>query len=140
MHKIKFRGKRIDNGEWVYGLPYSFKPFVGIKTDERYILMFNPEWDLEAQFNYLKDPIAFSHLKDSVWKVVPESVGQFINRKVENGKEVYEGDIISNFTKKGKKGILIKMPECYDIEEFRLLTDISEVIGNITENPELMED
>jgi len=120
MRIIKFRGKRIDNGEWVYGLPYSFKRLIcNIPYYDRpSILMFNPEWDLEAQCNYLKDPKGFSHLEDSVWKVIPESVGQCIglndvtgweqltedeqakwycsgrHKKDWKGKIIYGGDII----------------------------------------------
>lgn len=95
MRIIKFRGKRIDNGKWVYGMPYSFKIFTDFKTHESdCILMFNPEWDLEAQFNYLKDPVAFSHLVDSIWKVIPESVGQYTGKRSKRSIEVYDGDII----------------------------------------------
>ncbi len=92
MREIKFRGKRIDNGKWVYGMPYSFKPCLDLKTDTVYILIFNPKWDMEAQFNYLKDPIAFAHLEDTIWKVIPESVGQYTELRDVNKKEVYEGD------------------------------------------------
>ncbi len=120
MRTIIFRGKRIDNGKWVHGIPYSFKRLIcDIPVYDRpAILMFNPEWDLEAQINYLRDPKNFSHLEDSVWKVIPESVGQYIglndvtgwkqltekeqekwycsgrNKANWKGKAIYEGDII----------------------------------------------
>ncbi len=103
MRKIKFRGKRIDNGEFVYGMPYSFKPFVDTKMDEKYILIFNPMWDIEAQFNYLRDPVAFSHLEDSIWKVIPESIGQYIGLKDNppddtKRTEIYDRDIVRLYT------------------------------------------
>lgn len=94
MREIKFRGKRIDNDQWVYGIPYSFKPFLDLRADERYILIFNPEYGFEPQFNYLKNPEAFSHLKNTVWKVIPETVTQYTEQRDDDKKEIYEEDII----------------------------------------------
>lgn len=73
---IKFRGKRIDNGEWVYG---------------GYTL------DLEGKPKI----ITVDTLLDGVRKcfnfheVIPESVGQFTNYYDWYNKEIYDGDILS---------------------------------------------
>ena len=168
MRIIKFRGKRIDNGEWVYGMPYSFKIFVDFRKHESdCILMFNPEWDLEAQFNFLKDPVAFSHLKDSIWKVIPETVKQYTGQKDKHGQASYQDDIIRVEDYKNDGAMNYCVVEWLDsygqflLKRYKVITkdgrvftgeladcgfrfeDVEmatlEIIGNLTDNPGLVE-
>lgn len=78
MRTIKFRGKRVDNGELVYG---DLIHGVGSKYGKMFIL-----------------PIATIYPKGCSnldgWNVIPETVGQFTGKTDKFGAEIYRGDVI----------------------------------------------
>ncbi|TQR29412.1 YopX family protein [Brevibacillus brevis] len=143
--EIKYRGKRIDNGEWVYGLPTFNRDCTGI------------------------DKIEVPELSGGICKLVdPVTVGQFTGLQDKNGREIYEGDIIQGTTylyghqlKTGRQFDYLGVVEwgtqadvglCWQVSnkqgswELRQTVhrnDIDyctgDIIGNIYENPEFLE-
>ena len=125
MREIKFRGKRLHNGEWVYGY-YAYFP----ATHKAIIL--------ETNGYYVNE-----------YGAIPETVGQFTGLKDCNGKEIYEGDVTDDNVGIGSveysekyAGFRVNYHNGYckwfydylDSEKRTL-----EIIGNIHENPELLK-
>lgn len=134
MREILFRAKRIDNGEWVYG---AYQPPV--------------EWGGRKWGVSISSVTEYGWLEDIL--VIPETVGQFTGLTDKNGKKIFEGDVVlypwndqdkpERFTIKFKDGQFVASPvkETEDYWDFMVggYSKEMEIIGNVHDNPELLE-
>lgn len=134
MREILFRGKRLDNGEWVNGF-----------------VLFNQD-KTEAVIAKLTDTESVCENVD------PATVGQFTGVCDKNGKEIYEGDVLDvlyNISIERENVCVVfgdievettpgfyfsdnGTTECDHTWDFREFLPDREVIGNIHDNPELL--
>lgn len=126
MRVIKFRGKTLHNGKWVYGYlsDVDSTPIgkVGIINSK-----------------------PFSGCEESTM-VIAETIGQFTGLHDKNGKEIYEGDIVSIEAIKSRINKVVEWNSeraCWDAGGENRIDLYAfcycEVIGNIYDNPELLK-
>ena len=131
MREILFRGKRTINGDWVYG------DFV--HGNERKSLR-------DSIFVYDSETQSFND-----YEINPSTLGQYTGLTDKNGNRIFEGDVAKVLQGKDKdiayvgfeNGAFMLYPKTGNIYERTLWEywyndwDV-EVIGNITDNPELL--
>lgn len=131
MRETKFRGKRLDNGEWIEGD----------------LLRMLDHWFI------FPDPAPEGIDK---YAVDPATVGEYTGLKDKNGKEIYEGDVIRSPLSEDKTrphrifyhtgnaafmGALVDRKElCYlRLDQDWIYKFGKEVISNIHDNPEFLK-
>ncbi|WP_301345918.1 MULTISPECIES: YopX family protein [Muribaculaceae] len=128
MKTIKFRAKTTANGHWVYG----------------------------SLINHGNGLFSISNRKSNTW-VQEDSIGQFTGLPDRNGKEIYQGDIITVNGRYPRVVLWDKVSwaiipcELYNDKHFWVMNlqhpgndwweefaDEIEVVGNMYDNPELL--
>ena len=144
MREILFRGKRVDNGEWIEGMLFNGK-------EDTFIIPHGNEYSYDEQEGLSFDVYGC--------KVDPETVGQYTGLTDKNGKKIFEGDIVNlkgnpaypswGFVdynalvvySDGAFSAIDGTEENHGLRRYnftRAELDV-EVIGNIHDNPELLE-
>lgn len=132
MREILFRGKRKDNGEWVYG-NYA----VTDNNEKQHFIFQNKAFEFEVD---------------------PETVGQYTGITDDNEKKIFEGDILGVTNDDPDYDYITKVYlDCdtlcvdvqgqdYDCTSIGFAIEIwddecdqVEIIGNIYDNPELLK-
>ena len=133
MREILFRGKRVDNGTWAYGD----------------LLHCDGEMEIDSE-----------SLGENGGYIIPETVGQYTGLTDKNGVRIFEGDVIrgrsvyiGGHSTSNRALVIYKAgmfllsfgeseEECaaaQDVEFLGAWHDSVEIIGNIHDNPELLE-
>lgn len=130
MREILFRGKRIINGDWVEG---------------NLFILDSPNTNTQILIG--------TDIYRIPYYVIPSTVGQYTGLTDKNGKKIFEGDIIDT-PDRLVKVVWFAGNAQFDLHFIRYKDDVAttnfkgihmrdlkeyEVIGNIHDNPELLE-
>ena len=125
--EILFRGKRIDNNEWVYGLVVNSPYGHCIANDDSLYHIDGAEWNFDC------------------CEINPNTVGQFTGLTDKNGTKIFEGDkVVYTLNHDSIQTEIVAIVEWHNhawrLNRIWLLTEIRtiNVIGNIHDNPELL--
>lgn len=145
MREILFRGKRTDNGEWVYGyyvlkkLPY-FKD-KGVNVE--HLIYDNMEIE-DNDYKQFVDTMQISYV------VYPKTISQYTGLTDKNGRKIFEGDIVifDYIDYEDERGVVqwdsdiakfIITFSTFTIDFDNVYGRELEVVGNVYDNPEMME-
>lgn len=141
MREILYRGKRLDNGEWVQGTYYKQTMFYGTPQEKHFIITSTETLGDDGALEY--------------FEVDPATVGQCSGMEDKNAKPIFEDDVVIPTVNDGiyqgyswgKQKVVFdcgafcvedRYRQTLPLKRFSPRVEI-EVIGNIHDNPELLE-
>ena len=151
MREILFRGKLIDNGDWVEGSLVKSTYVTPTRKEEHFRIQetvygFNDESEMPYFCDYM------SGIDEAV---IPETICEYTGKKDKNGNRIFEGDIVrfsdKDWTESGIATVdfesgkwkingryTTKISAIVWLDLYRMGFEY-EVIGNKWDNPELLE-
>lgn len=136
MRDILFRGKRKCDGLWVKGTGIIHQTdYYGEKVDRYFIVDGTTTEDNDIGI---------------IYEVIPKTAGQYTGLQDKNGAKIFEGDIVKflylnpcsdGFDDTNCGEVIYSEDATFTVEGDYLLGELNdlEVIGNIYDNPELLE-
>ena len=121
MREILFRGKRVDNKNWIEGFYYKAS-------------IINEDTLIETYKYYINN-----------YEVLPETVGQYTDLLDKDGNKIFEEDILEYIASWNKYNKVIKFIDngYYITNSFLKFNlpnqEFRKIIGNIHDNPELIK-
>lgn len=130
MREILFRGKRLKDGAWIEGFYCEFAN------------------NMSGEQEHFIQTVKSDGRIDTLYRVDPSTVGQYTGLTDKNGERIFEGDIVRVFLRDGVEVGPIMWSDIDARYKFASpdgttysvdCTCVFEKIGNIHDNPELLE-
>ena len=130
MRDYLFRGKRIDNGEWVTGF---------------YVHYDDTKDNHKDDCDYIVGIHTGEHFP--FFEVIPETVGQYTGLTDKNGDKIFDSDVVDILTENEEVGVVTYDEGCFYVKADGFSVDFRNningndllIIGNIHDNPEILK-